>query len=704
MSIVETVIGLVLLVLLSNLINHYFKYIPVSLIQIILGTMVALFFNLKIDLESSWFLLLFIAPLLYNDGRKFPKEELWKLKGAIFNNAIILVFITMILGGYLIHLIIPALPLPVGIALAAILAPTDPVAVHSISKQVKLPDSILHLVSGESLINDASGLIGFKYAVVVAVTGYFSLKSALIDLFYFGIVGFISGFVLITIVVLIIEWLIVKGFNDVVFNTVLQLCVPFIIYLLTEESFHASGVIAVVVAGVVFASKRNSFIRIQPEINIVSERMWDLIVYLLNGIMFTILGVELPVAMRGTIENEDINTFSAILFVFIMWGILLLIRMIWTYCYQLFTGDAKSKSIKERLKVALLSGISGVRGAITMAGALTIPTQIASGEPFPERSLVLFIAAGVIILSMVVAIIVLPFISGDVALQTRGGLGDLDASNVLDTPDDDDDDEQLEISSNKAKLYILKTAVRSLEEQRRMGNELAVYHLILEYQFMIKRLEVDEYADNLNKAATSDEIKLHKVALRGELSELDRLHQTNQIQDKVYHKFKKSLKNQLRRASYKAKIQQEWPFPTIMESVRKLWRSLSLWIGIKQDEKYGVEVRLVERSMAKAAIKALSEYIKNPEVNEKKINREVIYHMIITYRSIIEKQKSKEEISGKDYQEQIRRLRFKSIAAQRSALQYLVEQGYINHQAANSLRQYINHEESLNLRASILPG
>ncbi|KRN28522.1 sodium:proton antiporter [Liquorilactobacillus mali] len=703
MSIVETVIGLVLLVLLSNLINHYFKSIPVSLIQIILGTIVALIFNLKIDLESSWFLLLFIAPLLYNDGRKFPKEELWKLKGAIFNNAIILVFITMMLGGYLIHLIIPALPLPVGIALAAILAPTDPVAVHSISKQVKLPDNILHLVSGESLINDASGLIGFKYAVMVAVTGYFSLKTALVDLFYFGLVGFVAGFVLITIVVLIIEWLIVKGFNDVVFNTVLQLCVPFIIYLLTEESFHASGVIAVVVAGVVFASKRNSFIRIQPEINIVSERMWDLIVYLLNGIMFTILGVELPVAMHGTIENEDINTFSAIFFVFVMWGILLLIRIVWTYCYQLFT-DAKAKSMKERLKVALLSGISGVRGAITMAGALTIPTQIASGEAFPERSLVLFIAAGVIILSMVVAIIVLPFISGDVALQTRGGLGDLDANKVLETTEDEDEDEQLEISSNKAKLYILKTAVRSLEGERRMGNELAVYHLILEYQFMIKRLEVNEYADDLNKAATSDEIKLHKVALRGQLNELERLHQTNQIQEKVYHKFKKSLKNQLKRADHKAKIRQEWPFPTIMESIRKFWRSISLWVGIRQDEKYGVGVRLVERSIAKAAIKALSEYLKNPEVNEKKINREVIYHMIITYRSIIERQKSEEGLSGKDYQEQVRRLRFKSIAAQRAALQYLVEQGYVNHQAAISLRQYINHEESLNLRASILPS
>lgn len=554
------------------------------------------------------------------------------------------------------------------------------------------------------MINDASGLIGFKYAVMVAVTGYFSLKTAVVELFYFGIVGFISGFVLITIVVLIIEWLIVKGFNDVVFNTVLQLCVPFIIYLLTEESFHASGVIAVVVAGVVFASKRNSFIRIQPEINIVSERMWDLIVYLLNGIMFTILGVELPVAMRGTIENEDVNTFSAIFFVFLMWLILLLIRMIWTYCYQLFTGDAREKSVKERLKVALLSGISGVRGAITMAGALTIPTQVASGEPFPERSLVLFIAAGVIILSMVAAIVVLPFISGDSALETRGGLGDLDASKVLETSSDDEEEEQPEINSNKAKLYILKTAVRSIEEQRRGGNELAVYHLILEYQFMIKRLEINEYTDDLTAAATSDEIKLHKVALRGQIKELERLRQSNQIHEKVYHKFNRSLKGQIKQADYKAKVQQEWPFPTVIESIRKFWRSISLWIGVRQDEKYGVEVRLVERSIAKAAIKSLSEYIKNPEVNEKKINREVIYHMIITYRSTIEKQKSKDEPTGGDYQEQIRKLRFISIAAQRTALQYLVEQGYINHQAAISLRQYINHEESLNLRAATLPN
>nr|WP_252895186.1 hypothetical protein [Liquorilactobacillus satsumensis] len=106
--------------------------------------------------------------------------------------------------------------------------------------------------------------------------------------------------------------------------------------------------------------------------------------------------------------------------------------------------------------------------------------------------------------------------------------------------------------------------------------------------------------------------------------------------------------------------------------------------------------------LAKAAISSLSAYLKNPEVNEKELNREVLYHLIITYRSVIEKQKSLDSLGKQEYQEQVRKLRFKSIAAQRLALQYLVEQGYVTHQSAINLQQYINHEESLNLRASVV--
>ncbi len=157
MPIVEAVILLVVLVLASNIISHYLTFIPVSLIQIGLGLVMALFWQIEIPLDTDWFLLLFIAPLLFNDGRRFPKRELWKLRGPIFANAIFLVFLTTLLGGFLIYLMVPKMPLTVGFAVAAILSPTDPVAVQSIAKRVHLPENILHLVSGESLINDASG-------------------------------------------------------------------------------------------------------------------------------------------------------------------------------------------------------------------------------------------------------------------------------------------------------------------------------------------------------------------------------------------------------------------------------------------------------------------------------------------------------------------------------------------------------------------
>ncbi|MGE7624357.1 cation:proton antiporter [Viridibacillus sp. NPDC096237] len=126
----------------------------------------AIFANeMTLQLESEWFLLLFVAPLLYNDGRNFPREELWKMRAPILGNAIILVLLTTLGGGYFIHWLISEIPLAATFALAAILSPTNPVAVNGIAKRIQIPEKILNLVRGESLINDASGLVAFKFAV-----------------------------------------------------------------------------------------------------------------------------------------------------------------------------------------------------------------------------------------------------------------------------------------------------------------------------------------------------------------------------------------------------------------------------------------------------------------------------------------------------------------------------------------------------------
>ncbi len=343
MPIVEAVILLAVVVLASNIISHYLTFIPVSLIQVLLGLGVALVFDVKIDLETDWFLLLFIAPLLFNDGRRFPKRELWKLRGPIFANAILLVFITTLVGGYLMYLMIPKMPLTVALALAAILSPTDPVAVQSISKRAKLPDAILHLVSGESLINDASGLIAFKYAVAATVTGYFSLTEATNDFLYISLVGLLFGLVLMLAIDLLKDILRRQGINDVVFNTVLQIVTPFIIYLVTEEVAHASGVIAVVAAGALSHAQENRIIEDLPELRLVTENTWDIIIYLLNGAVFVILGIELPLATRNIIVNDTFSTTQAILYSIGAWLIILIIRVIWIFIYQAISFARKKK-------------------------------------------------------------------------------------------------------------------------------------------------------------------------------------------------------------------------------------------------------------------------------------------------------------------------------------------------------------------------
>ncbi len=236
MHLVEAILFLVSLVIVSNVLSHYIVSIPVSLIQTALGVGVALIFHLQINLATDWFMLLFIAPLLFNDGRHFPKRELWKLRGPIIGNAIFLVFATILIGGLFMHWLVPAMPLSAGFALAAIIAPTDPIAVQSLAKRVHLPDEVLHLVSGESLINDASGLIGFKYGIAATVTGAFALGDAIGDFFYIAIVGAIAGAVLMIAINFARQWLLQQGINDVILHTILQIMTPFLIYLLVDEA------------------------------------------------------------------------------------------------------------------------------------------------------------------------------------------------------------------------------------------------------------------------------------------------------------------------------------------------------------------------------------------------------------------------------------------------------------------------------------
>lgn len=699
MHILEAVILLMTLVVFSNVVDHFVPSVPVSLIQVVLGLGAALIMHVSIPLETDWFLLLFIAPLLFNDGRRFPKQELWKLRGPILANAIVLVFLTTILGGLMFHLIIPTMPFSVSFALAAILSPTDPVAVQSISKRAKLPEGILHIVSGESLINDASGLIAFKYAIAATVTGVFSIKAATLDFVYISIMGFISGLVIMALILLIENWLYRQGINDVIFSTVLQVTTPFVVYLVTEEFFHASGVIAVVAAGIIFHFYGTAPDRSQPELKLVSEKTWDIIIYTLNGIVFLILGIELPLATTNVIQNNQINTFGALGISLLAWFILLAIRVIWIYAYQA-VSSIRSKKIKylqtkqmPTFKAALLAGLSGVRGAVTMAGVLSIPMVVEDGSPFPSRSLALFVAAGVIIISLVVATITLPLISEDKApLLTRANSGD-DPDEIDGTPVNDEGTTY--ISEDEARVYIMKLAVQRIEEERRPNNQKEAFDLILDYQFLIRRLELKLQDKKDMDSIISDELALRRVALRGERAAVQKLYDDQKISKQAFliatAKLQRLENQMIRSIGHKVRLGHG-----TARNFAKLRNRISLWIiRHKTDEDISDELALIQREQAKAAISSLSDYFARDDIDNQRFDSQSVYHLIVRYRNQIELAKDHSKKQIKDQAMNYQSLIIKALAAEREGVQVLLEQGNIDWSMAAHLRQYINYSETV---------
>ncbi|AQW21875.1 sodium:proton antiporter [Lentilactobacillus curieae] len=697
MHILEAIILLIGIVLFSNVVDHFIPSIPVSLIQVTFGLCAALFLQVSIPLKTDWFLLLFIAPLLFNDGRRFPKRELWKMRGPILGNAIILVFLTTLLGGLLFHVIIPTMPISVSFALAAILSPTDPVAVQSISKRVALPEGVLHIVSGESLINDASGLIAFKYAVAATVTGVFSFKAATLDFFYISIVGFVSGAILITLVILLQNWLFKQGINDVIFNTILQVLTPFGIYLITEEAFHASGVIAVVAGGVLFHFFGGVTDYSQPELTLVSEKTWDIIIYMLNGIVFVILGIELPIATNQIIQNDKINTIHAIFISFIAWLILLVIRVVWIYLYQVLgTAITHGHNSMHPLKASILAGLSGVRGAVTMAGVLSIPTIIDGGARFPSRSLALFVAAFVIIISLLAATITLPLISKNKApLITRGS--NVDGVDDDEIDDTEPDDNSGHVTEEQARIYIMKLAINNVEEHRRADNQQAAFDLILDYQFLIRRLEIKENnLQDMNKII-ADELALRRVALNGEFDALEELRSNNEISEEAYL----SNLDQLQRADKRLR-KSIGSRPKMhlnlrnQHRIQKIKRAVRMWFVYRNSSSgLGDELAKAHIEQAKAAIKALSEYFNRDDIENERFDSQSVYHLVIHYRNQIEEAKNRLTTKKDDMHSQIQSLRIKALAAEREGVQVLLEQGKIDWKMAAHLRQYINYSETV---------
>lgn len=388
--------------------------LPLPIVQIALGGVISGVLHHGVALEPSVFFLLFLPPLLFLDGWRIPKDGLFRDRATILQLALGLVVFTVVGAGWLIHLMIPAMPLAVAFALAAVVSPTDPVAVSSIAKRVPIPRRLMHILEGESLLNDASGLVCFQFAVAAVLTGAFSLGTASLTFLWLALIGLACGVAFTLAVAFVQQWLTRRFGEEGGSPILLNLLIPFGAYLLAEQ-FHASGILAAVAAGITMSYVELSG-RSMARTRIERTAVWNTIQFTLNGIMFVLLGEQLPAIVQNAVttvsEVGHHNPWWLVVYAVAITAMLALLRFAWVWAslrIHLLRGRQASEYVNAgNWRLILATSLAGVRGAITLAGVLTLPLLMVDGSPFPMRSVAVFLAAAVIVLSLVSASFGLP--------------------------------------------------------------------------------------------------------------------------------------------------------------------------------------------------------------------------------------------------------------------------------------------------------
>ncbi|WP_172135435.1 cation:proton antiporter [Adlercreutzia sp. ZJ473] len=477
-------LGLLLLaaVLVSSVIDQIVPKVSLPLIQIALGVVVALFASgsIQIALDPELFLVFFIAPLLYDEAKHADKVLLWRDRKPILSLAIGLVVVTTLIIGFAVNAVIPSIGLAAAFALGAALGPTDAVAVSSLSKQIDIPERQKSILKGELLLNDASGIVSFQFALAAAITGAFSLFDATADFLveFFG--GLVVGVVLGAVGNFIVRKVRDIGVENTTFHVLFEVFTPFLVYLISG-ALHVSGIIAVVVAGLVNVISPRTIGPAVARMNIVSSSVWRVLTFALNGVVFVLLGTQLPNAMRHTWDDVSIGNGMLVGYVIGLTFVLLAVRFAWCLAmeYAFVRRVGKRSFTLADAKTSLITTLCGAKGTITLSILFTIPVFIAPGVRFPQRDLIIFLACGVIVCTLLLATFVVPLL----APRRDAKQAELDAK-------------KREVECN---LEIMRSVIEELTSRQTPQNRLETQAVIRSYNDRLERIkEINDMEDEPN--------------------------------------------------------------------------------------------------------------------------------------------------------------------------------------------------------------
>jgi len=652
MVLFEYILILLAAICLSNLIHRFIPVLSVPIVQITLGALLTLLpLGFRMELDPDLFFVLFVAPLVYWVSMKIDKKTMWAQRKPILSLSILLVIATVVAVGYLVNLLIPAIPLAAAFALIAALGPTDDVAVASVSKRVNVPPKIMTILQGESIVNDASGIVSFQFALAAMLTGSFSIVQATGRFVVVALGGIAIGLALVWIKQLFVRWIRSLGMENVTLHLLLELLTPFVVYL-TAEAMGVSGILAIFAAGVAYSFNRDKFSPERVNLHIASESIWSMLTFTLEGLVFVILGTQLPKILSsigGSGATFSITGWAVLAYILLLTFVFLLTRFLWSVFAITKRSYQEAEHPISRFRAGIIFSLSGARGAVTLASVMSIPILMSDKTAFPERDLIILIASGVIVVSLLITGFILPLCVEESVKKDKS-------------------------AENQAHIEILHTVIAALKKNITTENEARI------------SIVADNYFNRINDLQSKQisrfpfdrkEERKHRIALceweREKVMEMLELGETEVVTAQYYLKF---LDRRMERLQKRGISFVKWK-----RMVHFLHRSHRR-IGSKERAELRTKVFALIETVSNHILEKLrkmGEAENNPAIH--KITTEYEFRMVMRRGGLRQGEIDAESLAS---------IVSTAFQTERDAIQAMLEEGRISRETAKEMRHNIS--------------
>jgi len=513
MGVLQIVLFLMLCAVALGWVARHFKF-PYPIALVVGGGLLGFVPRLpQPQFDPQFTLVLVLPPILYQAALLTSWREFKANIRPIGLLAIGLVIATTLAVGATLKLLIPDIPWAAAFVLGAIVSPPDAVAATAILSRLSIPRQVVTILEGESLVNDATGLVIYKFAVAAVLTGVFSLWQASLELVGVAIGGVALGFLMGQAFVIVHKYL-----GDAFIEVLTTIAVPYVAYI-TAESLHVSGVLAVVAAGIVRGRYAPEIV--SAEMRIIARSVWNLLVFSLNCLVFILIGWQLSAIVARLTDYTVAQLFFYGTFVS---AVAIVVRFIWIYpaiYLPLVFRAARGQTVAvpQEGEVFIMSWC-GMRGIVSLAAALALPVQLVDGSSFPERDLIIFLTFVVIAVTLVIQ-----------GLSLKPLIRRLQVGR----------DWSIQEEQQRAKMALGKVAIAAIDTvvaNDGISNELAE-RIRAEFAEQITLTVPDGIV--LRHSGADDAKRLRAAAVKAERNELIRLWRENQISDEVLHKIEEDL-------------------------------------------------------------------------------------------------------------------------------------------------------------------